>query len=588
MSLRKAVLSAILKGKRHSYLCLSANPTPTFEQMERVNSYFPLAHKDPEKMSTLAIAGHELVGFDAIRIPFCQTIEAEALGCEVFMGNDNIPVVVSHPYHLGEKPLFPDDFLEKGRIPVLLEAISIIKREAKGIPLIVGVVGPFTIAGYLLGMTNLLMQMAISPEEISPYMEIALRAGETLARAIEERGADIICVEDMTASTDMISPDMYKDFVLPYHQRLFASISLPSILHICGNVTPIIEYMARSGADALSIDDKTDLLKAKQLAMGKTSLIGNINPSSVLLQGDEGKVREAVRRAIREGIDIVAPGCAIPLRAPLENLRAMVDEAHRTKPTEAVRFVSSNIRPFVYYGVSEKKEAMGSAEEVSPFPKIREAVLKGDKEACIRATEEALNLATPEEVMEKGLVKAMEEVGRLWDEGYYFLPQVMLSADALMEGIKLCEERMKGGLKKKGKVVLFVAKGDIHTIGKNIVKALLSASGFEVIDLGVDVDDEKVIQAVKEHKPIMLGGSALMTTTMSAFPRIARRLYEEGIEVPFACGGGAVNEEFCDTFPLGIYGGEAKRAPLIAELALKGKNWMEIREMLRHQSPPTV
>jgi methanol corrinoid protein len=175
----------------------------------------------------------------------------------------------------------------------------------------------------------------------------------------------------------------------------------------------------------------------------------------------------------------------------------------------------------------------------------------------------------------------MEEVGKLWEEGYFFLPQVMLSADALMEGLELCERKMGERLKKKGKVVLFVAKGDIHTIGKNIVKALLSASGFEVIDLGVDVDDEEVIKAVKEHKPILLGGSALMTTTMSAFPRIAKRLLEEGIEIPFACGGGAVNEEFCDTFPLGIYGGEARRAPLIAEAALEGKNWKEIKEMFR-------
>lgn len=581
MSIHKVVLSTLLKEKRNFYPCLSANPTPTFEQMQAVNSYFPLAHKDPQKMSTLAIAGHKLVGFDAVRIPFCQTIEASALGCEVFMGSDNLPVVVSHPYRIGEPPSFPDDFLQRGRIPILLEAISIIKEEVKEVPLIVGIVGPFTLAGYLIGMTNLLMQMAISPEEIHPYMELALKAGETLGKAIEKSGADIICVEDMTASTDMISPEMYRDFVLPYHKKLFASLSLPSILHICGNVTPIIEHMAESGADVLSIDDKTDLPKARQLTKGKTALLGNISPSSVLLQGDEERVREATRKAIREGIDIVAPGCAIPLKTPLGNLRAMVAEAHRAKPLEAFGVIPSSVRPYTLYGVREKPKERKLEGEAVSFPRIREAVLKGDKEGCIQATKEALTQATPEEVMEKGLVKAMEEVSKLWDEGYFFLPQVMLSADALMESIKLCEEKMGGKLQKKGKIVLFVAKGDIHTIGKNIVKALLTAAGFEVIDLGVDVDDEKVIQTVKEQKPIMLGGSALMTTTMSAFPRIARKLYEEGIEIPFACGGGAVNEEFCDTFPLGIYGGEAKRAPLIAEAALSGKNWREIKEMLK-------
>lgn len=582
MSLYKKVISSILKEKKDSYICISVNPTATFQQMEAVNSYFPIAHKEAEKMAALAIAGHELVGFDAVRIPFCQTIEAEALGCEVFMGEEDIPVVASHPYHIGMKPYLPDDFLKRGRIPVLLEAIGLIKSELNAVPLIVGIVGPFTIAGYLLGMTNLLMQMALSPAEILPYMEVALKAGEVLAKAIEEAGGDIICVEDMTASTEMISPDLYRELVLPYHKRLFASISIPSVLHICGNVTPIIEYMADSGADALSIDDKTDLKKGRLLTKGKTSLVGNLNPSAVLLQGNEEKVRMETRKAIREGIDIVAPGCAIPLKAPLENLKAMIEEAHKTKQREELGVVQTSHYSFVYYGIEEKKEELKLEEEVPQFPKILEAVLKGDKEGCLQATKEAMAQATPEEVMEKGLVKAMEEVGKLWDEGYFFLPQVMLAADAVIEGCKLCEEMMEEKLKKKGKVVLFVAKGDIHTIGKNIVKALLTAAGFDVIDLGVDVDDEKVIQAVKVHNPIMLGGSALMTTTMSAFPRIAKRLLEEGIEIPFACGGGAVNEEFCDTFPLGIYGGEAKRAPLIAEAAIEGKNWKEIKELLRH------
>ncbi|MBC7327294.1 MtaA/CmuA family methyltransferase [bacterium] len=582
MFLMKTVISALLKERKEFYPCLSANPTPTFEQMNAVGVYFPEAHKDPEKMATLAMAGHKLVGFDAVRIPFCQTIEAEAFGCEVFLPGDNIPVVVSHPYVIGNVPKFPEDFLQKGRIPVLLEAIKIIKNELKEVPLIVGIVGPFSITGSLVGLTNLLMQMASSPDDIHPYMEIATEGAKRLAKAVEEAGADIICVEDMAASTDIISPMMYKDFVFPYHRELLSSISLPSILHICGNATPIVEYMTQTGADALSIDDKTDLLKIKGLTQGRTALIGNINPSQVLLQGDEERVREATRKAIREGIDIVAPGCAIPLKAPLSNLKSMVDEAHKAKPTRMERRSLINVYPFKLYGVVEKeKERIGIAE-ASPFPEIREAVLKGNKEECKRATMEALLRASPEEVMENGLVKAMEEVGKLWEEGYYFLPQVMLSADALMEGLKLCEEKMGGKLKRKGKVVLFVAKGDIHTIGKNIVKALLSAAGFEVIDLGVDVDDEEVIKAVKLHKPILLGGSALMTTTMSAFPRIAQKLVDEGIEVPFACGGGAVNEEFCDTFPLGIYGGEARRAPMIAEAALSGKSWREIRQMFKH------
>jgi len=111
------------------------------------------------------------------------------------------------------------------------------------------------------------------------------------------------------------------------------------------------------------------------------------------------------------------------------------------------------------------------------------------------------------------------------------------------------------------------------------VKALLVANGFEVIDLGIDVPVEAVVAAVKEHKPILLTGSALMTTTMSAFPKIARRLQDEGIDVPFACGGGAVTQQFVETFNLGVYGGKGHRAPAIAKAAADGKNWRQLREM---------
>jgi methanol corrinoid protein len=126
-------------------------------------------------------------------------------------------------------------------------------------------------------------------------------------------------------------------------------------------------------------------------------------------------------------------------------------------------------------------------------------------------------------------------------------------------------------------VVTHTAEGDIHDIGMQIVNALLRANGYDVITLGADASVEDVVDACHIHQPIMVTGTALMTTTMTAFPRIATRLTEAGLNIPFICGGGAVNEEFVTTFELGIWGKEASQATGMAEDALNGLDWRQLR-----------
>ena len=231
----------------------------------------------------------------------------------------------------------------------------------------------------------------------------------------------------------------------------------------------------------------------------------------------------------------------------------------------------------------EKEDETGGLDIVDPLLKeAAQAVIDGDIAAVKKAVDRALQSKEALEVINSGLVKGMTRVGEMWDEGYYFLPQVILAADALEAGVLACEEKMGKKTEKKGTILLHVAEGDIHTIGKNIVKALFKAHGYETIDLGIDVTPEKVVEAVKEYNPDLLVGGALMTTTMSAFPKTAKLLEEEGIEIPFAVGGGAVNQEFCETFKYGIYGGKASNAPALAKAACEGKSWQEIREMFHN------
>lgn len=226
-------------------------------------------------------------------------------------------------------------------------------------------------------------------------------------------------------------------------------------------------------------------------------------------------------------------------------------------------------------------EATGQAKQVSADPvmqAIAQFVVDGDDEGILPEIDKALKADTkPINIINNALIAGMNEVSRLWEEGVYFLPQVILSSDAMSLGIASCEKAMGKSMTRKGKVVTHTAEGDIHDIGQVIVNALLNANGFEVIDLGADVPVDKVVATCKEQQPVMVTGTALMTTTMTAFPKIAHQLKVAGLEIPFVCGGGAVCEEYVTGYDLGIWGKEANQAPGMAEDALAGEGWSGMR-----------
>lgn len=225
-------------------------------------------------------------------------------------------------------------------------------------------------------------------------------------------------------------------------------------------------------------------------------------------------------------------------------------------------------------------EVTGKVKEVSKdlvLQNIATFVVDGDDQGIVAPIQEALKSKSPMEIINDSLIAGMNEVSRLWDEGVYFLPQVILSSDAMNKGIELCEAAMGKAMDRKAPVVTHTAEGDIHDIGQVIVNALLNANGFEVINLGADVPVDKVVAACKEHKPVMVTGTALMTTTMTAFPKIAHQLKATGLNTPFICGGGAVCEEYVTGYELGIWGKEAAQAPGMAEDALAGESWESMR-----------
>lgn len=322
---------AAMQGKtvdRAPVFC--ANQTATYEQMEQLGVYWPAANEKGEAMARLALGSASILEFDTVKVPFCQTIEAEALGCVLKQGGrQNLPSVDVHPYKIGDEPRFPDDFLQRGRIPQLIEAVRICKREAGDrVVVLGGIIGPFSIAASLLGMQEILVASLKRPDAIQPYLAVAERAGTILAHALLEAGADVISIEDMMASLDIISPKIYENVVAPWETKQISQIGGPAILHICGKVDAVVEQMARTGAAVLSVEPKTDVRLAREKLAGLdrfVAIAGGVDAIGALFSGTPAEVRDSVRAAVEAGYHMIAPGCSIPPATPLPNLKAMVE-----------------------------------------------------------------------------------------------------------------------------------------------------------------------------------------------------------------------------------------------------------------------
>ncbi len=336
MNAKERVMAVLSHQSPDRMPCFGANSTVTYAQMKEVQAFWPEGHEKGETMAKQAMAAHSVIGFDGVRIPFSQTFEAEALGCKVkpsrnLKGEEGIPgIQPDPPYKIDDTPVFPDDFLSRGKLPELIKAVQILKEELGDDVLVVGgIVGPFSIAAALLDTVPLLRATLKMPDKIRAFLDISEKAGTALAKALIDAGADAISCEDMMISPELAAPNTYEDLELEFQSRQFEAISVPTILHICGNVDFIIEMMGKTGADVLSLEPKANLQLAREKCGSDMTLMGGVDTASTLFEGEPEKVMKVCEQSIADGIQILAPGCAVAPGTPTENLLAMVEVAKK-------------------------------------------------------------------------------------------------------------------------------------------------------------------------------------------------------------------------------------------------------------------
>jgi len=204
------------------------------------------------------------------------------------------------------------------------------------------------------------------------------------------------------------------------------------------------------------------------------------------------------------------------------------------------------------------------------FEAMAKAVIEGDEEKAVALAREALAKGIdPIEAIEKGFSEGMKEVGRRFEKLEIYLPEVLLSADAMVAGVGIFRDHIlaKGANLIQKTVLLGTIQGDVHDIGKNIVKIMLESNGFRVYDLGRDVPVLQFVEKVKELSPDIIGVSALMTTTMVHMPKLIEALKEHGLreKVKVMVGGAPVLPDWAKEIGADGYGETAMEAVRVAK-----------------------
>lgn len=265
---------------------------------------------------------------DGIPVSFDLQLEAEILGCRLKWAKENPPAVISHPLSEGvplESLTIPT--IHDGRIPIVLETTRTLREQNPEIALYGLITGPFTLALHLLG-TEIFMKLFEDPEYVMEVMDYCTRVGIAYTEMLIDAGCDVIAVVD--PMTSQIDPETFETYVTPYATRIFDFVREKeklSSFFVCGHAQQNIEAMCNCRPDNVSIDENIPLEYVREIALGKKiSFGGNLKLTVVLLMGDVDDAKQDALSCLDLGGNsgfILAPGCDLPMKTPVENLQAV-------------------------------------------------------------------------------------------------------------------------------------------------------------------------------------------------------------------------------------------------------------------------
>lgn len=468
--------------------------------------------------------------------------------------------------------------------------------------------GPLDTIGQMCGQAQLYKWMYSEPEMIHELMDLVTEAfinwvkvqkehiGEPLEQSNGLQGAFSPGCGVWESDDDLVlvDPGLYHEFVVPYVSRIFKAFGGGSV-HFCGNGSPHLD----------------NLMQIENLRVINNSPLGNYSAFEKLYKGLGNRVIFQVQDAspsepenyysrlfsrienfrglmlvtfVMDNVGMDNQGGYIPVNwDPYETANQIVDSVRRVieKRLSGEPVIFEKNKPLQSSPPVKKRSGADPSEseyhvhQKAALKVVRKAILDFDNLGIKETVQSALETGLqPFDIILHGMAEGMNEVGQLYESGDYFLPQLVMAGATMQEGMKILTPLMKTDEGEdsvsKGKVILGTVKGDLHDIGKNLVRTMLESARFEVIDLGVDIAPDVFIDAVKQHNAGLVGLSALLTTTLISMKQTIEGFDKAGLrdQVKIIIGGAPLSQEYADQIGADGYAPTAVGAVYEAERLL--------------------
>ncbi len=299
----------------------------TTDLMDICGVTWPEAHTDAEMMAKLALASYEQGCFENVGVPFCMTVEAEAMGAEVTMGTKNFePHVTAYAADSVKdwKKLSRAD-MNQGRAKVVLDAIRILKEKNLDVPIIGNLVGPISTASSVVDPVPFYKELRKCRTEAHEFMTFVTEQLIEFANAMIEAGADVIAISDPSGTGEILGPKFFEEYAVKYLNMLLDGIEdkhAGTIVHICGQMRSVYEQINKVHANALSFDAVVPMKEARA-NLGDRVLMGNVS-TFALEFGNEERIEKLTKFCVRGGSNIISPACGLGTRSPIVNIQAIL------------------------------------------------------------------------------------------------------------------------------------------------------------------------------------------------------------------------------------------------------------------------
>lgn len=431
--------------------------------------------------------------------------------------------------------------------------------------------GLFEECHFLMGFADTLTNLYEHPQEMHELIDYICEFKlKVLKLYCEKMHPDAVFFhDDWGAKTQLfMSPEMWREFFKEPYRRIYGYIRSQGVIaihHADSYLSPIVEDMVEIGIQCWQgVLPENNIPELQQRLNGRMILMGGIGAAIDTPDSTEEAIREYVSKALNEycpgghfipSITYGLAGSLFPHVDPIINdeINKYNSTAHMPKKTTVVARRSSRA------AVSAAAPSAAAAEDT--VSAIKSALIKGQKKKAVAFVQQALDEGIKAEaILSDGLIAGMNQLGEDFSAGKAFVPEMLMAAKCMSESMTVLKPHLSGQTAKAaGKAVLGTVKGDLHDIGKNIVKIMFEGSGIEVFDLGVDSSAEDFVKTAKEQKCDIIACSSLLTTSMNEMARVVELAAAEGIrdDVIIMVGGAPITQAFCDKIGADVYTSDA-------------------------------